>query len=184
MLSLLNLLIATNFPLPEIRSLLLISLYPFSFVQREEKMIKINNKADSIVIVIHEIYGINPPIESYCKLLSEQNFDVLCPNLIKQIIPYYYSQEEKAYHNFIENIGFENAVKTIQNLIVELKNDYNNIFIIGFSVGATVAWLCSELKYLNAIVGYYSSRIRNYLDIQPKCPLKCSFSLKKNHPSV
>ena len=133
-------------------------------------MIKINKKSDSIVIVIHEIYGINQHIKSYCELLSEQNFDVLCPNLLDKINPYDYSQEETAYHNFIETVGFTNAVKTIQNLVVELKDDYNKIFIVGFSVGATVAWLCSELKYLNGIVGYYGSRIRNYMDIKPKCP--------------
>jgi len=138
-------------------------------------MIKINKKSDSIVIVIHEIYGINQHIKSYCELLSEQNFDVLCPNLLDKINPYDYSQEETAYHNFIETVGFTNAVKTIQNLVVELKDDYNKIFIVGFSVGATVAWLCSELKYLNGIVGYYGSRIRNYIDIQPKCPTMLYF---------
>ena len=132
-------------------------------------MIKINKKSDSIVIVIHEIYGINQHIKSYCELLSKQNFDVLCPNLLNKINPYDYSQEETAYHNFIDNVGFTNAVKTIQNLVVELKDDYNKIFIVGFSVGATVAWLCSELKYLDGIVGYYGSRIRDYIDIQPKC---------------
>lgn len=107
--------------------------------------------------------------------MSEQNFDVICPNLLDKIIPYDYSQEETAYHNFIENVGFTSAAKTIQNLIVELKDDYNKIFIVGFSVGATVAWLCSELEYLDGIVGYYGSRIRNYIDIQPKCPTMLFF---------
>lgn len=147
-------------------------------------MIKINKKSDSIVIVIHEIYGINQHIYSYCELLSEQNFDVLCPNLLNKTNPYDYSQEELAYHNFIENIGFINASKTIQNLVVELKNDYNKIFVVGFSVGATVAWLCSELKYLDGIVGYYGSRIRNYLDIKPKCPTMLYFPEEETSFSV
>ena len=138
-------------------------------------MIKTNKKSDSIVIVIHEIYGINQHIKSYCELLSEQNFDVLCPDLLDKVNPYDYSQEETAYHNFVENIGFTNAMKTVQNLVEELKDKYNKIFIVGFSVGATVAWLCSELKYLDGIVGYYGSRIRDYIDIQPKCPTMLYF---------
>ena len=136
---------------------------------------KINKKSDAVVIVVHEIYGINQYITSYCKLLSEQNFDVVCPNLLDKVIPYDYSQEETAYHNFIENVGFKNAVNMIKNLVENLKDNYNKIYVVGFSVGATVAWLCSELKDLNGIVGYYGSRIRDYLGIQPKCPTMLFF---------
>ena len=44
-------------------------------------------------------------------------------------------------------------------------------FLLGFSVGATVAWLCSELENgVDGVICYYGSRIRGYQNIMPKCP--------------
>jgi dienelactone hydrolase len=41
----------------------------------------------------------------------------------------------------------------------------------GFSVGATISWLCSsEKKLYDGIIGFYGSRIRNYVDDGPICP--------------
>jgi len=70
----------------------------------------------------------------------------------------------------MENVGFSDAVYKIKNLLLSVKNEYQKIYIIGFSVGATVAWLCSEEECLDGVVGYYGSRIRNYTQIVPLSP--------------
>ncbi len=127
-------------------------------------------KSDNLIIVIHEIYGINQHIKKFCDLFSKQDFDVICPNLIEREQPFDYSEEKIAYSNFIENVGFSIAVHKIKNLLLGVKNEYKKIYIIGFSVGATVAWLCSEEEVVNGVVGYYGSRIRNYTQIVPLCP--------------
>jgi dienelactone hydrolase len=134
-------------------------------------MLKRLKKSDNLIVVIHEIYGINQHIESYCDLLSEQDYDVICPNLLAREEPFDYSQEDIAYRNFKDNVGFFEAVHKIKHLLLGVKNDYKKIYLIGFSVGATVAWLCSEEEYLNGVVGYYGSRIRNYKQIVPLCPV-------------
>ncbi|MFJ8258397.1 dienelactone hydrolase family protein [Peribacillus asahii] len=133
-------------------------------------MINIYNKSDTLIIVVHEIYGINHHMKNICKLLSEKDFDVICPNLLKQEAPFEYSQEELAYRNFTENIGFVNASEEIKSLLLDIKDKYKQVYIVGFSVGATIAWLCSEEDCLDGIVGYYGSRIRNYVGIDPLCP--------------
>ncbi|MBT2724987.1 MULTISPECIES: dienelactone hydrolase family protein [unclassified Bacillus (in: firmicutes)] len=132
-------------------------------------MIKIHKNSDKVIIVIHEIYGINQHITDLCELLSEQYFDVICPNLLEQEIPFSYSQEEKAYRNFIDNVAFINALYKVKNILSDIKDEYSKIFVIGFSVGATVAWMCSEEEYVDGIVGYYGSRIRDFVNISPKC---------------
>lgn len=139
-------------------------------IPRGNNMIQILNKTDSLVVVIHEIYGINQHMESICEKLSLQGFDVICPNLLEREQPFDYAEEKVAYQNFMENVGFSNAVQKIKDLLVTFKNEYQKIYIIGFSVGATVAWLCSEEDYLNGIVGYYGSRIRNYIEVVPLLP--------------
>lgn len=128
---------------------------------------RILNNSDSVIIVVHEIYGINDHMRSICQSFS--GFDVICPDLLEGV-PFDYSEEAAAYRNFIDHIGFANASHKIKNLLFELKDQYKKVYLIGFSIGATIAWLCSEEKCVDGIVGYYGSRIRNYVDISPTCP--------------
>jgi dienelactone hydrolase len=133
-------------------------------------MISIQKRSDTAIIVLHEIYGVNQHMQYICKLLSEYDFDVFCPNLLKQEMAFDYSEEEKAYRNFMEDLGFEDTLVKIKNLLLGIREKYKNVYLIGFSVGATVAWLCSEEKLVDGIIGYYGSRIRNYMELSPQCP--------------
>ncbi|MGQ3479486.1 dienelactone hydrolase family protein [Paenibacillus sp. TY11] len=133
-------------------------------------MISIDKKSDTVIVVLHEIYGINQHIQHMCKLLADQGYDVICPNLLGRETPFDYSQEETAYRNFMENVGFTHVTSQIESLLLSIRDRYKKVFIVGFSVGATIAWLCSEEKYIDGIVGYYGSRIRNYLEMTPQCP--------------
>ncbi|KKD53177.1 dienelactone hydrolase family protein [Paenibacillus sp. ICGEB2008] len=133
-------------------------------------MISIDKKSDTLIVVLHEIYGINQHIQNFCSLLSDEGYDVICPNLIGKETPFDYSQEEAAYAHFIKNIGFERASYHTESLLLSIQARYKKVFIVGFSIGATIAWLCSKKKIVDGIVGYYGSRIRNYLEITPHCP--------------
>ncbi|WP_144553184.1 dienelactone hydrolase family protein [Bacillus sp. X1(2014)] len=147
-------------------------------------MLQILKKSGKLIIVIHEIYGINQHIKNFCDLLSKQDFDVICPNLLEREHPFDYSEEEIAYLNFMENVGFSGTVHKIKNLLLGVKNKYQKIYIIGFSVGATVAWLCSEEECLDGVVGYYGSRIRNFTQIEPLCPTILFFPQEEQSFSV
>ena len=133
-------------------------------------MAQFNNKSDKLIIVIHEIYGVNQHIQRFCELLSKQRFDVICPDLLGRDDPFSYSEEEFAYRHFVENVGFAEASFKIKEIVSEVKDEYPKIFIVGFSVGATIAWLCSGEEGVDGIVGYYGSRIRDYVELKPKCP--------------
>ncbi|SNT18310.1 Dienelactone hydrolase [Bacillus sp. OK838] len=133
-------------------------------------MLHIENNSDTVIMVIHEIYGLNEHMQGFCEALSKQDFDVICPNLLGRETPFDYSQEEAAYRHFMENVGFKEALHKIRDIISDVKDEYKKIFIIGFSAGATVAWLCSEEDCVDGIVGYYGSRIRNYVELTPQCP--------------
>ncbi|RXJ04404.1 dienelactone hydrolase family protein [Anaerobacillus alkaliphilus] len=148
-------------------------------------MIKLTDKnSDSVIIVIHEIYGINQHMKNFCESLSEQNFDVFCPDLYESHTPFEYHQEKVAYHHFMENVGFDKALHKIKDILSDIKNQYKRIFIVGFSVGATIAWLCSEDESVDGIVGYYGSRIRNYVGILPKSPVMLFFSTEEKSCNV
>ncbi|MEH6939092.1 dienelactone hydrolase family protein [Bacillus sp. JJ664] len=147
-------------------------------------MHQILKKSDKLIIVLHEIYGINLHIRNFCELLSTQDFDVICPNLLEREQAFEYSEEEIAYLNFMENVGFSDATQKIKNLLVDVKDKYQKIYIIGFSVGATVAWLCGEEECLDGVVGYYGSRIRSYTQLVPRCPTILFFPQEERSFSV
>lgn len=142
-------------------------------------MLNIQKNSDTVIIVIHEIYGLSQHIQGYCELLSKQGFNVICPDLLEREMPYDYSQEDAAYRHFLENVGFTGALYKIKDILSDIKDEYQKIFILGFSAGATIAWLCSEEECVDGIVGYYGSRIRNYAELAPRCPALLFFPLEE-----
>lgn len=143
------------------------------------------NNFDSVVIVVHEIYGINQHIEMVCKKTSEKGYDVICPNLIDKPEPFSYDMEEEAYKHFMNNIGFDLAVNKVKQVIVKAKKQYKNVYLMGYSIGATIAWLCGGKENMcDGIIGYYGSRIRDYKSIIPKLPTLLIFPTEEKSFNV
>ncbi|WOV87259.1 dienelactone hydrolase family protein [Sporosarcina oncorhynchi] len=143
-------------------------------------MVTIKQGYKNAVIVVHEIYGLNQHIREFCGHLSALGFDVYCPSLLNRDESYRYDEEQLAYRNFMENIGFVEAAKTVKQLAIDIEQSYEKIFVVGYSVGATVAWLCGNKKMIKGIIGYYGSRIRDYLDKPPECPTLLFFPKEEN----
>ncbi|MEK4762369.1 dienelactone hydrolase family protein [Viridibacillus sp. FSL E2-0187] len=132
-----------------------------------------------LVILLHEIYGVNDHMEYYKSVFNDAEFDVIVPNLLDRK-PFHYSKEAEAYTYFMLEVGFEKAQLIVEQIINEQKQFYEDIYLVGFSIGATLAWLCSE-KSVSAIFAFYGSRIRQYLHINPKVPTVVYFA--KNEES-
>jgi dienelactone hydrolase len=127
-------------------------------------------KQNMAIVLAHEIYGVNEHMEYMQKRLSKLEIDIICPNLLHRENPFTYAEEALAYQNFVQNIGFEYGLQQVNQVITKLKQQYQKVGVVGFSVGATIAWLCSENKMCDFVVGCYGSRIRNHTDIDPACP--------------
>lgn len=126
------------------------------------------------IIILHEIYGVNKFIQEQCQKYKQNGFDIFCPNLIGRQ-PFLYEEAEMAYGFFNQNVGFE-VYKEINNLIQQLKERYDRVFLLGFSVGATIAWKCCENNLCSGIIACYGSRIRDYTDLHPACPTLLLFA--------
>lgn len=126
---------------------------------------KKNRKA---LIILHEIYGINSFIKEQSQKYIAEGFDVFCPDLLGRS-PFSYDEEKAAYEYFTQNIGFQ-VFEEVNDLIIKLKEDHDQVFLLGFSVGATLAWCCCENMLCSGIVACYGSRIRDYIGLCPACP--------------
>lgn len=143
---------------------------------RSSGMFGYKNSHEALIIVLHEIYGINPHIRMVCQEFIRAGFDVICPNLLNLECPFTYEQEDAAYDYFIQRIGFKSAASQIKNLLREERTKYRKIVFVGFSIGATTAWLCSaETGLCDGVIGWYGSRIRDFRNINPCCPVLLLF---------
>ena len=130
-------------------------------------------RKERAIIVLHEIYGINSHIKWGCEQYYAAGYDVLCPNFVKTEDCFNYSKEGEAYQYFIDHIGFDLVIEELKKTIYKAHSNYKKIFVLGFSVGATAAWICSGLELesmVDGVICYYGSRIRDYQFISPKCP--------------
>lgn len=132
-----------------------------------EDMQEYKNNNEVAIIMLHEIYGINKFMEEICKEYQAAGFDVFCPSLLKQG-SFLYEDSSEAYRHFVDEVGFD-IYKEIELQIKQLKTSYKKVFVLGFSVGATIAWRCSENSLADGIICCYGSRIRDYLMFQPNC---------------
>lgn len=140
-------------------------------------MIEYLSGNEKAIIVLHEIYGVNRHIEEVCEFYASNGYDVYCPNLINRDRPFEYWQSQEAYQYFTDIIGFDVYVD-MNNLMDQLKEKYKYLFLVGYSIGATIAWRCSDNINCDGVVGYYGSRIRDYVYQIPKCPVLLFFAKK------
>ena len=134
---------------------------------------KVESRKEAM-IVLHEIYGVNDFIQAQCEKFRQLGYDVFCPNLIDRS-PFSYEKSEEAYDFFKKNINFE-VYKKVNESISKLKDTYDQVFIMGFSVGATIAWRCCENPSCSGIIACYGSRIRDYAGLTPACPMLLLFA--------
>lgn len=63
---------------------------------------------EALVVLLHEIYGVNDHIRFYERRLQAEGIAVVVPNLLsREAFPY--EEEERAYRYFMEEVGFESA---------------------------------------------------------------------------
>lgn len=131
--------------------------------------------SDTVLVILHEIYGLNEHIMDVCERFSKHEIDRIAPNLIHGRDPFSYDQETMAYHYFMDRVGFENAFKQVKEVLHNVRRKYKKVYVLGYSVGATLAWLCSQTGLCDVSIGFYGSRIRDYVEIKPKCPVLLFF---------
>ncbi|MBD8497166.1 dienelactone hydrolase family protein [Paenibacillus arenosi] len=132
-------------------------------------MFSIRQGSDTLVIVLHEIYGLNRHMEHVCKQWHDSGADVICLDILNRE-PFEADQEQEAYQYFMQHVGFERPVEEVLKVISSLRHEYSQICLVGYSVGATIAWRCSAKGNMNRVIAYYGSRIRDYVDSVPLCP--------------
>ncbi len=114
-------------------------------------------------IVVSDIWGKTPPLESLCKALGD-DVDIVDPYAAQTMG---FQAEEHAYAFFMANVGLKTYRDLVQSRLTETTSPVN---LIGFSVGAAAIWQLSETLAAGRVrraVCFYGSQIRHMPEIHP-----------------
>jgi dienelactone hydrolase len=123
------------------------------------------------ILLLHEIYGVTDNLRALSSSLRSKDYEVILPSLYPD--GYTGTDESYSYNKFFAEVGIERALVTVNEIIDA--NSHRNLVIIGFSIGATLAWLTSTDTRIQGIIGFYGSRIRHYPDVSPLVPTRLFF---------
>lgn len=126
------------------------------------------------ILLLHEIYGINDFMMKQSEYFEKAGFTVYCPNLLKR--PAFSYQEAEQAYDYYYSQDYSKMTSYIFEYIEQLSKLHEQLFVLGYSVGGTLAWLCSEKAECSGVIACYGSRIRDQLQIVPKCKTLLLFS--------
>lgn len=126
------------------------------------------------VMLLPEIYGKNRFIAEVEAGLQARGFAVYTPDYYQGRV-YDYLEAESAYAAFYRQVGLD-FCREVSWLVNRLSHQHEEVYLLGFSVGASLAWRCSENPNCAGVVACYGSRIRDYLEVVPRCPTLLLFA--------
>ena len=138
-----------------------------------------NGAPKGAVVVIQEIFGVNPYIRKVCDRFAEQGYVAVAPAIFDRIEPNFqsgYSEVEVANaRKFVAAPDWPAMLLDTQAAIDSVK-DGGPVGIIGFCLGGSVAFAAAtKLIGLSAAIGYYGGAIVRFADDKPTVPTQLHF---------
>lgn len=137
------------------------------------------------VVVIQEIFGVNPHIRSVTDRVAEAGYLAIAPAVFDRVesdVELNYDAEGMGKGMALA--GKMDRAKTLSDIeaaIAAVKSG-GKVGITGFCMGGTYTWLAAaQLPGLAAAAGYYGGGILGLKDLQPKVPTILHFGEKDGH---
>ncbi|WP_299585581.1 dienelactone hydrolase family protein [uncultured Microbulbifer sp.] len=128
--------------------------------------------------MISDIWGLTEALEQLCSRVSIDH-KILDPYLGRRMN---FESEGAAYQYFMREGGVDNYYSFVNKYIRAQGHKCN---VVGFSVGATVAWMlaCRDSSaFIEQTACFYGSRVRHFLDERPG--KNVDFFLADEEPSL
>ena len=135
-----------------------------------------DDQRGTALVVAHEVLGPNEHGERVAARFRRGGCTVLTPNFLTDGEVYRSTDEKAAYASFTATLGVTGMADALESYARELRADYERVVCLGFSVGATAAWLASATGVFDAVACFYGSRIRDHADILPLCSCLAVFA--------
>jgi carboxymethylenebutenolidase len=120
--------------------------------------------------MIPEMYGLTQPLRETATRFSEQGFVVALVDIFWRLGPSIVlgydkagSDQARVYHNAFD---YDLGLKDVQSVVTHLRTRpecSGRVGVVGYCLGGTVAYLAAARTDADASVGYYGTRIQNFL---------------------
>jgi carboxymethylenebutenolidase len=138
------------------------------------------------LVVVQEIFGVNPHIRSVAGGYARDGFLVVAPALFDRVergveLGYEGTDREKAM-SLMAKLDPEKALADVAAAMNYAIGDAcKKTGVIGYCFGGTLAWLAAARLRPAAVVGYYGGRIGNYANEKPNAPVMLHFGKQDAH---
>lgn len=134
-----------------------------------------------VVVVLHEVFGVNADMRKTCDELAAQGYIAMCPDLLWRLEPGVdltdrtQAELEKAvalYTAFDVDKGVQDATRVIAHART-LTGSTGKVGVLGFCLGGLMSYLAGARAEPTAAVAYYPGNADNYIGEASKieCPL-------------
>ncbi|MGK6354211.1 dienelactone hydrolase family protein [Sphingomonas sp. DT-207] len=123
------------------------------------------------IVVIQEIFGVNPGIRARCDRWAESGYLALAPDLFWRIergveldpdVPEQFQQALGLMNKFDQAQGVSDIEATIKAARARL-GEGGKVGVVGYCLGGRLAFMCATRTDSDASVGYYGVSIDNLL---------------------
>ena len=128
------------------------------------------------LVVIQEIFGVNPHIRAVCDGFAGKGFRVVAPALFDRVqrgIELEYGEK-----GFKVGAGLRQLIPldySMMDLAACVEHLGPAVAVIGYCWGGTLAWVAAQRLDIRASVGYYGGGITGHLDADLYCPVMLHF---------
>ena len=131
------------------------------------------------IVVVQEIFGVNPHIQSICDRLAENGYVAIAPAMFDRIHPGFesgYTPEEVAQAKaLMQNFNIETALLDLEAARGQVAT-VGNVGIVGFCLGGSLSWLAAtRVKGFSGASSFYGGLVQQFVTEVPKCPVQFHF---------
>lgn len=134
--------------------------------------------ATASVVIIQEIFGVNPHIRSVVDRYAEAGYRAIAPAVFDRVernVELNYDADGMAKgRGIVGDMTLENTMLDVA-AAVDHVSDTGPVAVVGFCYGGSIAWLASSELPIAAAVGYYGGMVNQFRDRTPKVPVMLHF---------
>ncbi|MCY4198225.1 MAG: dienelactone hydrolase family protein [Gammaproteobacteria bacterium] len=142
-----------------------------------------DGEARAGVVVIQEVFGVNPHIRSVADGYASEGYAVIAPAIFDRVergveLGYDEAGMGAGIKLAFQDLKMENTLKDLQAAIEHVSSRAPNgkVAVVGYCFGGLLTWLSAcELDGVTCASSYYGGGVAGMREKQPRCPVMMHF---------